>query len=275
MTGAPIPDGTPGVSDGLPLRPELASPPVIHQMLMTRFNLRILRSPGAYRDPAWLEKRFRMMSRFAAPAIRSQRWPHFLWWLLCDVSTRPALLADIRALDTRVRIALIGDEAEIDPAARPLADACAATFAEVASVLDPAADITMSTRFDSDDCLARDFTQRVVDRLPIFLASGQPRFLVVAASGYQWDVQRKYATPLTHPRIAMQTLYERADRVDVLKGAYIGNHGAAPTLFPGCADMEHPAWLYVIHDANDSGFMQHARQRLTADDLRDRFAAEW
>ena len=246
-----------------------------HQILMSRFNLRVGEVEGAYRDPVWLERRFRVMARFAAPAIRSQRWPHFLWWLLCDVSTRPALLADIRALDTRVRIALIGDEAEIDPAARPLADACFAKFGKVARALDPAADITMSTRFDSDDCLDRDFTQRGVDRIPLFLDTGLPRFLVVAGSGYQWNDVEKFAIPLTRPTIAMQTMYERADMVEAFQGAYVGNHMKVPLLYPGFADVSERAWLYVIHGDNDSGWMRRSAVHLTASDLRDRFAAEW
>jgi hypothetical protein len=242
---------------------------------MSRFNLRAGRVEGAYRDPVWLAERLRITARFAAPSIRSQVWPHFVWWLLCDVTTPASLLASLRDLDTRVRIALVGDEAEIEPDARRLADACFPEFGDCHRVLDATADITMSTRFDSDDCLSRDFTQSVVDRLPLFLDTGLPRFLVVAGSGYQWSDVEKYGLPFEQPTIAMQTFYERADMVAAFKGAYVGHHGRVTQMFPGFADMSRRSWLYVIHTANDSGWIRRSRQRVTADDLRDRFAAEW
>ncbi len=259
----------------IPLKSFFADPPIVRQTIVTRFNLRLANNNDAYRRPDWLARRLHLVKRFSAPSIRVQRWPFFEWWILCDVTTPADLLAAIRGLDPRVRIGLVGPEEEIDAASRLLADGFISDANSSGQLLDRGVDIHMTTRVDSDDGLDRDFTRAVADRLPIFLATALPRFLIVSARGYQWHDTEKYLIPMTVPRGPMQTMYERADLVSSFHGAYVGNHNHSAEKYPGFADVERVAYVYVFHGDNEVGKMRRSRVRLAASDLGDQFHLEW
>jgi hypothetical protein len=259
---------------GPPRKATLGAPPRVFQAIMSRFNIRRADMEDVHLDPAWMEARFEMMRRFFAASVRAQEWPYFEVWILCDVATPPDLLARIRALDPRISILLTGPQESLDPD-RLACDRHLASVSRLDALVPPDVDVTAISRFDSDDALAHSFTRVVHERTRVFLGTDEARFLVVAGEGYQYSVANRFAVLFERPNIAMQTMYERADRVDHITGPYVGNHTQAPLHYVGIADTSEPLWLYVIHDHNKSGWMRRSPHKLRPEDLTGRFTVEW
>jgi hypothetical protein len=257
-----------------PSTPTLATPPRVFQAIITRFDLRALGPGGQPNDDAWRTARVRLMERFLGRSVRSQTRADFAWWILCDVSCPAHILGRIRQIDPRIRIALQGPPDE-PPVAPHLADALPVAGSGIDWMVPPGTDILVTTRFDSDDAMDRRFMEVARERVDLFLGNGTPRFLVVAGAGVQYDARTGVALPLVAPRIAMQTMYERADMAPRFIGASSGNHGKMLYMHPGFADVARNSWLFVIHDHNTSSRLHRITDRIPQAALARDFEVEW
>ena len=219
---------------------------LIQHVIFTRFSVRI--GDATVPQPrAWIDERIALLERFTLPSIRAQQSADFTWRLLCDVQTDPDVAEHLRALDPRIRLAMIGPKPE-HGAVRAQADMVADRW-RIDGAIRPETTTLIQTRLDSDDAIHPAFLQDVTDEMPIFLVSGSQDWLRVAACGYQYDVASRRLYRRIFPRGPFQSYYQRIvpGRPPLQMPA---NHGAATLTTVGLASYERWSWLQVVHGGN-------------------------
>lgn len=207
-------------------------------LVLTRFSVRA--TPDARPHPLeWLEDRLRLLEAFCLPAIAAQSETGLSWLVLCDETTAPAALARLEELLAAV------------PRARVLrTSAHRSSLPAVLALLDPATEVLVTSRVDSDDALAVDFASRVATYVRPFCASGHDALLLSFPEGFKLDVGADRVFASFQPHNAFLTAFERVGRPGGLRTVQSGNHGLLHREHPLHQDASGPAWLQVVHGAN-------------------------
>lgn len=125
----------------------------IQHFLITRFNVRIPWEPFQNPDDAWLKSRWELFDKICLPSVRRQESQHFRWLVLLDAAQTPDWLTKSMAEKSDQFPLLCPRGMEVftpDRLARL-----------VQSELVRGAETIITTRLDSDDCIAPGYMQRV------------------------------------------------------------------------------------------------------------------
>lgn len=229
----------------------------VQHILETRFSVRL----RAHRlTLEWLEERLELLRRFTLPSVAAQTTEAFDWLLLCDVSTHPEILAQLREEARRVpalRIELTSDE-------RP-------PLAVIRSAVHPDAGVLITTRLDSDDAIADRYLEAVHQYTKSFMHSDSENLVVNFPRGYRLDrvARRLYAGWM--PNSPFHSFFERPGHAPVatvmgqspkLKELYAtyrylsslglesSGHARRHQHFLTCQDESIAAWMIVVHGGN-------------------------
>jgi hypothetical protein len=239
------------------------SGPIVHQLLLTRFNIRT--SGVGYTEdqpPEWLDERIGLFARYCAPSINAQTQEDFDWIVFCDPRTPPADLNRICSFDPRIRIAFFATQEEIpDQRARRPPEVSAQTrlspgdgtvlpTLRVFPHVRPGTEVVVATRLDNDDALSRHYLRRVRGLVDHFLETGHPQWLYNPMLGYKLDHETKLLFPLSKPNSPFLTMFERVSDVGRPAGPFSGNHSHMHEQYPTYLDDGAPLWLMVIHGGN-------------------------
>lgn len=234
------------------------SGPKIHQLLLTRFNLRTA-GVGYSEDQSadWLEGRFDLFARYCAPSVASQTEEDFDWLIFCDEHTPPETLDRIRAFDPRIRIALFVYRPATPEGASPAAPRPAqAGQAKVYGTLQiyphvrPDAELVIATRLDNDDALSRHALRRVREHTDLFLETGNDQWIYNPVLGYKLHDPTLRLFPAAKQNSAFFTMFERKTADLRPRGPFGGNHSTMYQQYPTHHDIDARMWLMVIHDGN-------------------------
>jgi hypothetical protein len=221
----------------------------VHQLLLTRFNVRAPALGSAAGQPAgWLDTRLGLFERYCAPSVVAQTEEDFDWVVFCDPATPEAVLRRIRAVDPRIRIAFLGNPARVP--APPEGGVAVVPDLRIFPHVRPGAEVVVGTRLDNDDALNRHALARVRGLVPVFLALGHEQWLHNPRLGYKLDhaSQRLYlADSASSPFL---TLFERVGGGERPAGPLVGNHSTLPDRYPTFQDAERRFWVKVVHGGN-------------------------
>ena len=234
----------------------------IHQLLLTRFNIRTP-TVGYTQDqsPEWLERRFELFSHYCVPSVAAQVEEEFDWIVFCDPWTAPETLDRIRAFDPRIRIALwidpdIGTAGLNQTSAVETPDIETEQQADVLSTLEvyphvrQDAEVVLSTRLDNDDALNHHALRRVRDHVDRYLETGHDRWLYNPLLGYKLDIQNQRLFTAVKHNSAFLTMFERNSDMVRPAGPYAGNHSCMYKQYPTYQDDGMRLWLMVVHGEN-------------------------
>jgi hypothetical protein len=209
-----------------------------HHIILTRFNCSNSRSSNdkeiAIRSrPGWLEGRFDLFERYCLPSVLAQTNQDFEWLIYFDRHTPSEYLDRARrGIGDRPNIRLMlceiyGSETVREDLARDLP-------ADTKWLL--------TTRFDNDDALRRDFVERLHKEVrPGVTESISFSFGVVYGSGKTYLSRQEsnafisLSEPLPNPKTVISAPHNEMARI-------------APVREIGGA----PAWMQVVHDSNVS-----------------------
>lgn len=230
---------------------------MLHHFILTRFNIRLFRHDkhGRSIEPkSWFEERLNLFEAYTLPSVIGQTCQNFTWILLVDSET-PAAYRE-RMMDYRRRCPQITFIAVKDGRKFPL------VFQEVVNKLlkekgAEDGDLCLTTYFDNDDCLNRDYVRDIHDRLQEGNRFQQEDGFLVYDYGIQYFTELGTATKVKYPNNHFITLCET-----VASGPYpsartcygYGSHidiekrKAAPVRH--VTDASKPMWIEVIHKGN-------------------------
>ena len=128
-----------------------------HQhLVVTRYTVK----GWAYDEfsPEWLEERVRVFREYCVPSMERQS-ADFTWLVLCDESTDPDYVEEIRAAASGISsFAVVSTSPERKIWIRQA----------LASMVDPSADLLLTTRLDNDDALHEDALRAVQEYIEPF-----------------------------------------------------------------------------------------------------------
>lgn len=232
--------------------------PNIHQLLLTRFNIRT--AGVGYTEeqsPDWLEERFALFGEYCAPSITAQTKEDFEWIIFCDEHTPPEVLDRIRAYDSRIRIAFFifrppvpeGPTA-VAPAPLPPRKEKVLSTLQVFPHVRPDADIVVASRIDNDDALSCHAMKRVREHVDQFIESGHDQWLYNPKLGYKLRHPTRQLYRAEKHNSAFLTMFERT-RGDIRpRGPFGGNHSLMHEQYPSYQDEGARLWLMVVHGGN-------------------------
>jgi Putative rhamnosyl transferase len=233
--------------------------PTIQHLLETQFSVRM----GRPLTLPWLRERLELLRRYTLPSVAAQTSDNFTWLLLCDETTDPEVLAELREEGRRVpdlQVVLTSD------ATPPLA--------AVRKAVDPDADVLITTRLDSDDAIADAYLAAVQDYAERFHRSRHESLLINFPRGYRLDAYRGRLYEAWMPNSSFHSLlerpqnheprtirgeghanllsrYARYERLPILGRGHAGAaHIRLHQHYPTHQDDSMHAWLIVVHGGN-------------------------
>ena len=208
-----------------------------HQhLVVTRYTVK----GWAYDEfsPEWLEERVRVFRDYCVPSMERQS-ADFTWLVLCDESTDPDYVEEIRAAASGIpsfEVATTSPERKIW------------ISQALASMVDPSADLLLTTRLDNDDALHLDALRAVQEYVEPFARSSLESLLVRFPRGYRYDEPsgRMFSSYwMDSPFI---TLLERpGSNGGKARGVYLAQHPKMHLEVPIHSEESLPAWIQVIH----------------------------
>lgn len=248
---------------------------MLHHFILTRFNIRLFRHDkhGHSIEPkSWFEERLNLFETYTLPSIMGQTCQEFTWILLVDSET-PAAYRE-RMMEYRRRcpqITFIGVKEQYGWKF-PL------VFQKVVNKLlkEKAAqdgDFCLTTYFDNDDCLNKNYIKDIHDRMQAGSQFPQEEGFLVYDYGIQFFAEMGTATRVKYPNNHFITLYERiaSGQNPSVRTCYgYGSHidiekrKAAPVRH--VTDADKPMWIEVIHKGNvDNDVMMTLNTRFVKD----------
>jgi hypothetical protein len=208
-----------------------AVPPRFEHFLLTRFSVRFTaEQPSQPRE--WLEYRLAFFRELAYESVTHQVGaPPFRWLVFLDAQREPWFEAAIDELA----------EGVFEPVwiERPF-------FEEVREQVTQRATgpYVITTRFDSDDAIARDYIARIQ-------AEFEPaeKLFLNFQNGLQVD-RRGRLFSFQHPSNAFVSLIEEREPEELLATTFITAHGAVNAFADVREVKAPPTWLCVVHGAN-------------------------
>lgn len=222
----------------------------MRHFILTRFAVTMpLPYPSRLEDSSWLSSRLELVESFTLPSIAAQSIP-VTWLIGVDRSvpswTRKRLSAIARQVDAHI----------------VTTDGIRVGWAEaVHEVLKSCSNRPLATtRLDSDDAIAWDFSERVRE-------FGK-RGVVSFARGAQLDRKSGAANHLNEAANPFLTLVstEGISILDAVPKHHILEGVPDLTIVQG-----PPAWLQVVHDNNLANFVFRRQEPLSQRDLREMF----
>jgi hypothetical protein len=191
-------------------------------------------------DPHWLHRRFELFETFCLPSVLGQDCGDFTWILYFDSETPSPYRERAESLATHPNIFPI-----LRPDVVPLEDIIDHVRANCAT------DTThvITTAFDNDDALARDFVTRLQRG-----SDGHDRAALNFPLGYIYASGKTY---LRHdPSNAFISMIEPIDDLRTVWSAW---HTELGRTAPLIQLDDRPAWLQVVHERNVSNRIRGTR----------------
>lgn len=228
-----------------------------HHIILTRFNCSNSRSSNdrevAIRSrPGWLEGRFELFERYCLPSVLAQTNQNFEWRIYFDRHTPSEFLERARrgigsADNIRLMLCdIYGSETVREDLARD--------FPEQNGWL-------VTTRFDNDDALRRDFVERLREEIrPGTSEAISFTYGVILGGGKTYLSPQEsnafisLSEPLANPQTVIAAPHNEMSRVAPVREV------AGP-----------PAWMQVVHDSNVSN--KTRGKRLPSSSLLEGFEA--
>jgi len=213
------------------------SGPQIQHLVETRFSLLVGTGEGA-QSPGWLHERLELLRRFCLPSVAAQTCDAFTWLLLCDESTDPDVLAELRAHAGEapmLRVVRIGGETS--------------HLSLVEEAIAPGTDVLITTRLDSDDALADEYVATVQEYAGSFRDSGRDAIVVNFPRGYKLDARRGRLYDSRMPNSPFHSLLERP-RPGGPTTVFGGGHATMHERHATHQDESLAGWLQVVHGGN-------------------------
>jgi hypothetical protein len=230
---------------------------LLQHVILTRFStkLRVNADQDGFPD-GWLEQRMGLLHEYCLPGIVRQSCPDFVWLLLCDVSTDPAILKRLRDLQhvvPQLRVTMLdGDYGW----RRALVDAVA-----------PGTQVLVTTRLDSDDALHVDAVGVVQEYAGLFRVSELDHMVVNFEQGWQLDAETGVVSERWYPHSPFISLLERVG-AGPIRGVMHANHTTLPTHYLTHHDLSIVGWLQVVHGGNVTNTVVDAATVVAGPDLR-------
>ncbi|MGO9428257.1 glycosyltransferase [Rhodoblastus sp.] len=215
-------------------------------LILTRFNCSNSRSPNDREipirsRPGWMEERFELFERYCLPSVLAQTNQNFEWRIYFDRHTSPEHLERARrgiAGRDNIRLVLCdiyGSETAQEDLARDLPESL---------------EWLVTTRFDNDDALHREFVERLHGEIrPGTMESLNFPLGVVYGQGktYLSRQESNAFISLSEPfvpdfRTVLAIRHEKMDSVAPVRNIDGG-----------------PAWMQVVHDRNVSNKLRGRR----------------
>jgi hypothetical protein len=213
----------------------LVSTPFEH-LVLTRFSLKTSWSWEEF-PMEWLEARLELFEAYCLPSLAAQSATDFRWLVYCDDSTHPDVLARLRAYRDecpQLEVTMTGKGRH--------------PIRMLESLLDPAAEVVLTTRIDSDDAMHVDLLASVQEYLEPFAASDLEQLLINFPRGYKVDVAAAQAYYSHLDNSPFHSLAERRNRT--IRSVMSGNHSVMHQQYPTQQDHSIPGWLQVVYGGN-------------------------
>lgn len=199
-------------------------------VIFTRFNLSIVlggQKSTKIHDTDWLTFRFDLFRRFCYPSIAQQECQDFLWFVLFDAET-PEWAFELMAKEFPRATVIKTEDFSSEARTRWIDEHC------------PPSTMLITSRLDSDDCLHREYTERVrkaikgIDRGVLNFLYGFTmrggRFYKIA---YKCNAFTSYYEPRSECKTIFAEQHQNLEKLDKVHNII------AP-----------PMWLQVIHGTN-------------------------
>ena len=213
----------------------------ITHVLLTRFNMPTSGREARLRgDPHWLHRRFELFETFCLPLVLGQDSRDFTWILYFDSETPSPYRERAEGLATHPNILPIlrPDVVPLDDIIDHVKASCARGTTHV-----------ITTAFDNDDALARDFVTRLQRG-----SDGHDRAALNFPFGYIFASGKTY---LRHdPSNAFISMIEPVAEIRTVWSAW---HTELGRTAPLVQLDDRPAWLQVVHERNVSNRIRGTR----------------
>ena len=213
-----------------------------HQhLVVTRYTVK----GWAYDEfsPEWLAERVRVFREYCVPSMERQS-ADFTWLVLCDESTDPDYVEEIRAAASGIpsfAVATTSPERKIW------------IRQALATMVDPSADLLLTTRLDNDDALHEDALRAVQEYIEPFDHSSLSKLLVRFPRGYRYDEPSRKLFSSYWMDSPFITLFERlGGNGGEARGVYLAQHPKIHLEVPTHSEESIPAWIQVIHGRAES-----------------------
>lgn len=206
----------------------------IQHFLLTRFNLSVSFSERpVHLDPGWLAERFAHFERFCLPSIRAQSSRDFQWIVLMHSDTPAAFLDRMTGLRESFPAAHVEwMDGDFEPTA---------AAAIVRRRLDAGTTHVITSRVDSDDCLA----DRFIETVQLHARPTDRKRFISFPRGYKYGAGKCYRYSLEHPPFS--SLIEPVNDIEtVYCVSHMDIHLKAPV---DTVDTDR-FWLIHVHGNN-------------------------
>lgn len=207
----------------------------IQYVILTRFNLQYKESTQNL-SVEWLEERIQLFQTYTLPSIQAQTNQNFEWLILIDARTPDSIYQRLQNI-TNSYIHLVRVEAQGD-------EALNAYYRSLAHELGKGHDMLISTRLDSDDCLAVNFT----DAITKFIQAKSVPYAVSFSTGLQYFSRKGWNFRITYPSNHFLTIFEQGDSAQSALGY---DHTRIDEYMPLIiGDKTRPMWTEIVHGGN-------------------------
>jgi len=189
-------------------------------------------SEPAIAPPSWLDNRIDLFERYCLPSVIGQSSSNFVWWLYFDEATPPEYIARIeRSIAGHPHIAI----------KRCKLWETTTLHADINAVIEPSSEWVLTTRFDNDDGLHRDFIAT------LHRQAAPRRELLNFPHGVLLFGGKSYF--YTHPSNAFLSFMEPAADFQTIWNVA---HESAGLIAPIRQMPPEPGFLQVVHGGNVS-----------------------
>ena len=232
---------------------------MLHHFILTRFNIRLFRydKHGHSIEPkSWFEERLKLFETYTLPSIIGQTCQDFTWILLVDSET-PDMYRE-RMMDYRKRcpqITFVAIKPQYGCHFAHMFQQVVDKLLKEKGIKDD--DICLTTYFDNDDCLNKDYIKIILDRLQNDNKLSQKDDLLVFDYGIQYFTELGIATRIKYTNNHFMTLFERVTsgqtpsvRTCYGYGSHIDLEKRKAASVYHLTDADRPMWIEVIHKNN-------------------------
>lgn len=204
--------------------------------VLTRFSVKTSWAWSEF-PPEWLQTRLELFEAYCLPSLAGQSASNFRWLVYCDETTPDWCLEALRGF----RVACPQIEVTITGPARH-------AIRMLDKLVDPEAEIVVTTRIDSDDAMNLELISTVQEYVEPFAASRHPQLLVNFPRGCKLDVSggRAYHSDLDNSPFHSLLEWRDGPVVSVMSG----NHSTLHQHYPTQQDHSILGWLQVVYGGN-------------------------
>ena len=199
-------------------------------------------------DPRqWLEERLELFNSYCLPSVTGQSCQDFTWLIYFDALSPGDIIARMRDIVlpwNNIEI-MVRNEWYVPGFVSPWKERAPRESEIINDIIDRVAGETqwvLTTRFDSDDGLRRDFVERLHEAI-----SAPTQEFLNFPNGIIYYNDQSYL--YHHPSNAFISLFEP---IDTIKTVLCGPHERLNEVGPVRQLSPAPAFLQVVHAANDS-----------------------